>query len=192
MSARVVIPRHPKLPRLRTRRVAFDTESALKLGQEAVAADAWRYYADHGGDVAKAYKWYAETEAVVAIASPIGVVAVWYARANAARVSLKSAALAATESPAVAAIWATVRSMRLTHVPLACAAARLLHARTCGEPENSRDKLLAEWFGATARPETQLLLQAPEEALLAASALRIAGQNRQAINLLKQAVPSPT
>lgn len=187
MSGRVVIIRHPRLPRLRTRRVSFDDESAVRLGQEAVAANAWRYYADHGGDVAKAYKWYAETEAVVAIASPIGVVVVWYARANAARASLKSAALAATESPTVAAIWGTVRSERLTQVPLAYAAARLLHARASGEPENSRDKLLVEWFDAAQRPETRLLLQASEEVLLAASALRIAGQNKQAVNLIKQA-----
>lgn len=185
---KLVIVRLPKLPRLRARRVAFDADAALELGREAQEAGEWRYYADYGGSVANSYKYYAETEAVCAIAAPTGVIAVWFGRANASRASLKSAALAATESPSVAAIWATVRSERLTHLPLACAAARILHARACGEPIVERDELIAEWFGQPWRPETRLLIAASLETLRAASALRHANANKQVEPLLKRAI----
>jgi hypothetical protein len=187
VSMRVVAA--PIRPRLRERAVAFDDAAAVALGERAQQTAAWQYHCAHGGSVANSYRYRAETEAVVAIAAPDGAVAVWYARANAHAVTLRSAARAAVESSLIADVWSAPanRPGPRGRGALVRAEARLLHARVFGRPVDERDRFLAEYLQAPLRPATAVLLTAPIDALAAASALRQTGQIRQANRLIVRA-----
>lgn len=77
--------------RLRERRV--DEESlARSVGERALAADDWVVDVDHGGGVANAYGYPAETECVLAVSDPFGIVVVWTNRVRANKVTYRGAA----------------------------------------------------------------------------------------------------
>ena len=185
----VRIPAPPLTPRLRSRGVAFDHAAAVQLGEHARQQGAWQYHCAHGGRVAKSYRYRTETETVVAIASPAGAVAVWYARANAHAVTLRSAARAAVESALIADVWSVSANGPgpRGRGALVRAAARLLHAQVFDRAPDERDRFLAEYAQAPLRPATAVLLAAPIDALAAASVLRQAGQVRQANRLIVRA-----
>lgn len=186
----VRIPAPPLTPRLRSRGVAFDHAAAVQLGERAQQQGVWQYHCAHGGRVAKSYRYRAETETVVAIASPAGEVAVWYGRASAHSLTLRSAARAAVESAVIADVWSKPANGAgpRGRGALVRAAARLLHAQVFNQPPDERDHFLAEYAAqAVNRPATAILLAAPVEALAAASALRQAGNMRQANRLIVRA-----
>jgi hypothetical protein len=76
----------PQLPRLRVRRVAEGTIAELAVAA-AVEAGRPAIRADHGGGVANAYRYPAETETLVTVAFPDGRVVQWHGRAPANKVT---------------------------------------------------------------------------------------------------------
>lgn len=85
---RIVI--EPPRPRLRTRRVDVDLE---RVTQIAGFLEGWVFAYFHGGMVASTYGYVAQTEVAVAIADPLGDVAVFYGRAPAKGVTGRAAAV---------------------------------------------------------------------------------------------------
>ena len=77
--------------RLRVRRVDEDS-FAGRVAERAIEEDTWVADVTHGGDVANAYRYPAETECVLAISDPFGNVVVWTGRAPANKVTLRGAA----------------------------------------------------------------------------------------------------
>jgi hypothetical protein len=74
---------------------------ARRVNEETLAEDArrkaqdsgeWQVLCCHGGSVANAYKYPADTEAALAVASPAGFVVVWMARLPANKVTKSGAA----------------------------------------------------------------------------------------------------
>ena len=126
---------------------------------------------------------------LVAIADPIGRVGVWVSTAAQYRLTPAKAAACALGDPAVAVYWDATRtrggSRDLRRV--ACAAARVLHARTFGYPPEERDVLLAEFATHKTRPPTRVILQASVETLAAASALYQVRRADVAVELIKLA-----
>jgi hypothetical protein len=174
----IEIVKPPTTPRLRVRRVDFDAEA---FSREATAAQTWLYYATHGGSVANAYKYPAATEAVVAIASPDGRVAVWHDRARANKVTLCGAATAATNDQAAAMLWDDRRSKAREAAQAAC---RILHAGVFNDAPETRDVYLRELLAVprSRRPDWPLIHKASTNVLAAASALyaigNVLGANR--------------
>lgn len=79
------------LKRLRVRRVD-EVALAARAREAAVAQGKWKILIQHGGGVANAYKYPADTEAALAVASPTGCVVVWMNRLPANKVTLGGAA----------------------------------------------------------------------------------------------------
>ena len=77
--------------RLRVRRVD-EIGFAGCIGRRAVEDDEWVVDVTHGGDVANAYKYPANTECVFAISDPLGIVVYWTGRVPANKVTSKGAA----------------------------------------------------------------------------------------------------
>lgn len=82
--------------RLRARRVCEENVAA-HAARKAAAQDDWYATVRHGGDVANAYKYPAETECVLAISDPFGNVALWTGRKRANGVTCRGAAEACLE-----------------------------------------------------------------------------------------------
>ena len=82
-----------KGPRLRARRVDEDY-FAESVSQRAQKQNEWVVDVEHGGGVANAYKYPAETECVLAVSDPFGIVVYWTARTRANMVTYRGAALA--------------------------------------------------------------------------------------------------
>jgi len=77
--------------RLRARRV--DEEAfAYSVRGRALEEDRWIADVIHGGSVANAYGYSAETECVLAISDPNGIVVYWTGRASANKVTYRGAA----------------------------------------------------------------------------------------------------
>jgi len=77
--------------RLRVRRVN-ERALALEVRRAAQESGDWEIRCVHGGSVVNAYKSPADTEAVLAVANPAGLVVVWMARLPANKVTLSGAA----------------------------------------------------------------------------------------------------
>jgi len=77
--------------RLRVRRVNEES-LARYVAAEARKDDTWVVDVRHGGTVANAYGYPAETECALAVASPAGLVIVWLARASANATTERGAA----------------------------------------------------------------------------------------------------
>lgn len=77
----------PQKPRLRVRRVEPGFDHLVTQ-----ARGTWLFHVEHGGEVANAYRWPAETEVVVVIIAPNGRGAAWFGRARANNVTQRSAA----------------------------------------------------------------------------------------------------
>lgn len=83
--------------RLRARRVD-ETAFAELTARRAIESDDWVFAVDHGGGVASSYGFSAETECVLAVSNPFGVVVCWTARAWANKISDRGAAAACLPS----------------------------------------------------------------------------------------------
>jgi len=77
--------------RLRTRRVDEEAH-ANYVAQRARETDSWQVDVDHGGGVANSYGFPANTECVLALSDPFGIVTLWTGRTRANGVTLRSAA----------------------------------------------------------------------------------------------------
>lgn len=77
--------------RLRVRRVD-EISWAQSVAEQALESDDWFADVIHGGGVANAYGYPAETECVLALSDPFGNVIVWCARAPANSVTERGAA----------------------------------------------------------------------------------------------------
>jgi len=173
--------------------VDFDDNDAYEWGVYAIRQNAWKAHCTVGkARVSPA------VGAAVAIAAPDGRVAVWYGaadlrldangnhRAPRTTVTEHEGALAATDSPSVAAYWdrRRTRGGERDVTALALAACRVLHAHVFGYKPSLRDELLAEFVVLTGdRPPTAHLLRASEDELLAASAL-ISAQHSNKVRAL--------
>jgi hypothetical protein len=91
----IVIMTAPQLPRLRVRRCDPD----LAYLSERARREGWLFNAYNGGTVANAYGYTAETEVVIAIANPDGLVAAWWGRAPANKVTERACAVNALPWP---------------------------------------------------------------------------------------------
>ena len=79
--------------RVRTRRVTWSEYHSQELAKKARASGGWHFHVEHGGAVANAYKYPATTSTLLAVASPEGMVVVWYGTLiNANKASLCGAA----------------------------------------------------------------------------------------------------
>lgn len=127
---------------------------------------------------------------MVAIAAPSGQVAVWCGPMITATTSYDSYDIAAslTGDRGFAYYWIASDGPR-SRRPIAEAAGRLLHARAFGNACEPRDEYLAEWAQVTSslRPPTRHLLSASDDALAAASAMLLVGDERGAVTLLRDA-----
>lgn len=195
----------PLTPRLRVRRVNFDHDAAVEMGREAVTANKWRSRAWHGGGVANKYGYPAETEAMVAVASPTGRVAVWWSRLPANKVTTFGAAFAALSGAtwnrrlprlAAARLW----DRRCPHKdhpysidPFAWAALRVMHAAAFEIAPTARDCTLAELgvFSVSAgRPPIAAVpgLSAQPDVWLAVEAMILADEVVGAMSLMRTAI----
>ncbi len=77
--------------RLRTRRVTEES-FAKSVGRRALKQDDWVVDVTTGGGVCNSYGYPAETECVLAVGDPMGVVVYWTSRAPANKVTLRGAA----------------------------------------------------------------------------------------------------
>jgi len=69
-----------------------ESELGAAARELALQQSDWSYLVEHGGGVANAYGWRAETECALAVANPAGLVVVWMTRKAARGVSEAGAA----------------------------------------------------------------------------------------------------
>src|SRR5262249_6939413 len=81
-----IVARAPNAIRLRARRVDENKIASRTLAR-AIESDYPAISADHGGSVANAYRYPAETETLVTVAFPDGRVVQWHSRASANKVT---------------------------------------------------------------------------------------------------------
>ena len=77
--------------RLRARRVDEDRIIA-SIAERAIRTDDWQFEVHHGGNVANSYGYPAETECVLVVSDPFGIVVLWAGRASANKVTERGAA----------------------------------------------------------------------------------------------------
>lgn len=80
--------------RLRARRVDEESLSRYIATLGKRSDDGWIANVIHGGRVANAYKYPADTECALAVSNPAGIVVVWLTRTHARGVTLRGAAKA--------------------------------------------------------------------------------------------------
>ncbi len=116
--------------RLRVRRVN-EHALAAETRQKAIRTGSWAIRCRHGGSVANAYKYPADTEAVLAVSNPAGLTVVWMARLPANKVTLAGSANACLSGSralfdkrygeaAAEAVWENIKALhRLVFPPTA-------------------------------------------------------------------------
>jgi hypothetical protein len=85
LAVKVIVAEDLRNKRTRVRGVSIDADA---IGRTATAEKRWVYRAQHGGSVPNSYGYRATTDTVVGVASPDGVVVLWYGTLPANKVTL--------------------------------------------------------------------------------------------------------
>lgn len=106
----------------------------------------------------------------------------------------RAADILGRKNGACAVYWskAATRGGRRCMREISCAALRVLHATYFQYAPDERDVLLTEYGKRDVRPDSQHLLRASTDALLAASALYAADQPKAAVQLITRSVDDGT